>query len=672
MADADVDVVGAGAGPGPGPGAGVVRDSSGEHTNDEPGRYSFSISEQKALSASEMCEKQRASVYQPAIVDGNYPITYFYLSFDTVLPSVPTPQQGAYSDASKVPPCPDLKPYMSPLKWSPARKNVSLALSCIATFLTAYTAGCYSPPAGIIAHDLGTTRIVTLVGITTFCMGFALAPMALAPISEIWGRFPVFIIAGVIFVVFQAVCSVMPHIAALLVARFWVGAGASVFSSVVGGVIADLWDKSERNTPMALFSGSVLAGTGAGPLVGTAFMKTLGQTTIAWKWTFWHQVILDGVLLIFLIFLFKESRASVLLTRKAKKLNQWYEELESNGIYGMRMQDSSVPAIAHSASSSDTVLSTAADTPKGTCTQEKMGDSQIRHLRIRWVVKEDEQRPPVWQMMATSVRRPFHMLFTEPVVFSFSLWAAFSWAVLYMSFSVVPFLYQNNYNLASRVYGAIIAAAALATFVSILQQHLLKHPQWRAHDDGFEYSDSKFWAFMRQRFPTDSPEARLYFACVTALLLPAGLFGAFLCPEYMSGYAEAIGLGFAIWGIYSIYLATFNYLADSYHIYASSALAAQNFCRNVLGGIFPLIVNAMFTNLGLRGAGGMLGGIAMVLSIIPWVLLFFGERIRSRSKLAIVSTRVPNLYFRERFSLTVTQAASTIAMANTDVAKQSG
>ncbi|KAF5126173.1 putative drug/proton antiporter YHK8 [Metarhizium anisopliae] len=555
------------------------------------------------------------------------PITYCYLSFDTALPSVPKPQQSV----SVYPPCPDLKPYMSPLKWSPARKNVSLALSCVATFLTAYTAGCYSPPAGIIAQDLDTTRIVTLVGITTFCAGFAFAPMALAPISEIWGRFPVFIVAGVVFVVFQAICAVMPHIAGLLVARFFVGAGASVFSSVVGGVIADLWDNKERNTPMALFSGSVLAGTGAGPLVGTAFMKRFGQTTTAWKWTFWHQVVLDGVLLILLILLFKESRASVLLTRKAKRLNQWYEKLESRGIYGVCMPASSPPLPIASCASSDE--------------DQKGGHgSQDRYLRIRWVVKEDEQRPPVFQMMSLSVRRPFHMLFTEPVVFSFSLWAAFSWAVLYMSFSVVPFLYENSFDLSSRVYGAIMAAAVVATAVSILQQHLLKHPQWRVHKGDFEYSDSRFWAFMRNRFPTDSPEARLYFACVTALFLPAGLFGAFLCPESMSGYAEAVGLGFAVWGIYSIYLATFNYLADSYQSYASSALAAQNFCRNVLGGIFPLIVKAMFTNLGLKGAGGMLGGIAMVLSVIPWVLLLFGQRIRSRSKLANVSAKWPILF----------------------------
>ncbi|TWU77472.1 hypothetical protein ED733_006981 [Metarhizium rileyi] len=585
---------------------------------------SNSTTERNSISG--LDEKQAVLVACLANIDATSPVTYCYLSFDTVLPSVPTSHQVV------PPPCPDLKPYMSPLKWSPARKNVSLALSCMATFLTAYAAGCYSPSAGIIAHDLDTTRLVTLVGITTFCAGFALAPMALAPMSEIWGRFPVFIIAGVVFVASQAVCAVMTHVAGLLIARFLVGAGASVFSSVVGGVIADLWDKKERNTPMALFSGSVLAGTGAGPLVGAAFMKRFGQTPTAWKWAFWHQVVLDGVLLILFVGLFKESRASVLLTRKAEKLNQWYDKLESSGIYAFCMPLytpylSTSPSKAHRPTSGDTVLHGCENEPS----------DRDRYLRVRWIVKEDEQRPPVLQMIAMLVRRPFHLLFTEPVVFSFSLWAAFSWAILYTSFSVVPFLYQNSFSLSSCVYGAIIAAAVVATAMGILQQHLLKHPQWRVHDADFEYSDSKFWAFMRKRFPTDAPEARLYFACVTALLLPAGLFGAFLCPEHMSGYAEAIGLGFAVWGIYSIYLATFNYLADSYQTYASSALAAQSFCRNMLGGIFPLIVNAMFTNLGLKGAGGMLGGIAMALSIIPWVLLCFGENIRSRSNLAIVS-----------------------------------
>ncbi|PHH93244.1 hypothetical protein CDD83_9514 [Cordyceps sp. RAO-2017] len=480
-----------------------------------------------------------------------------------------------------------------------------------------------------MAEDLGTSRLVILVGITTFCLGFALTPMALAPISEIWGRFPVIVTAGVVFVIFQAACSVMPDAAGLLIARFLVGTGASVFSAIVGGVISDLWAKEDRNTPMALFSGAVLAGTGSGPLAATALLNEVSDSTLAWKWAFWHQAIVDAALMLAVILLFKESRASVLLTRKARLLNRWYEELEERGSYGLWVSDPAKMAIAVSASSSGSTLG------RGHGGGVVIGPGLWQ--RIRWVVREDQQRPALGSMISLSVRRPFHLLLTEPIVFCFSIWAAFSWGVLYLSFSVVSFLYQTDLGRSSPVYVAIVVAAAVATAVSILQQQLLKHPQWAAHDgdSGFRYNDSVIWAWMRRRFPAEAPEARLYFSCITAMFLPAGLFGAFMSRRDTGEYAQAVGLGLATCGIYSIYLATFNYLADAYGTYASSALAAQSFCRNILGGGFPLITGVMFTNLGLRGAGGLLGGIAAALTVTPWVLVFFGEAIRARSKFAV-------------------------------------
>ncbi|KAM4055990.1 major facilitator superfamily protein [Hirsutella rhossiliensis] len=533
----------------------------------------------------------------PASLDAHSPISYLYLTFDTLLPTLPAAEHG-----QQPPPCPDLRRLDSPLTWSPVRKYVLLAMSCTATFLTAYAAGSYSPPAAVMAQDFGTSRLVILVGITTFCLGFAIAPMALAPISEIWGRFPVFVAAGIVFVVSQVACSFMPNATGMLVARLLTGVGASVFSAVVGGVIADLWDNKDRNTPMALFSCAVLTGTGAGPLVATALVQSISNPTLAWKWVFWHQVIMDAVLVVAIFVLCKESRASVLLTKRAQLLNKWYAELEGQGTYGLWTLGPASMAINTSDGLSDATLGGegGGDTPQ----------SQLR--RIRWLVREDEQRPPVRKMMTLSIQRPFHMLFTEPIVFCFSLWAAFSWGILYLSFSVVPFLYETDLDKAGRVYVAMIVAGAVATVVSIAQQQLLQHPQWRAHDDGF----------------------RLYFACVTAMFLPAGLFGAFMCPRYMDGYAEAVGLGFATCGIYSVYLATFNYLADAYGAYASSALAAQSCCRNIVGGGFPLLTRALFSNLGLRGAGGLLGGIATVLTITPWVLVFFGESVRTRSRFA--------------------------------------
>ncbi|KAM5350597.1 hypothetical protein ACJ41O_007102 [Fusarium nematophilum] len=558
------------------------------------------------------------------------PISYPYLTFGSVLPTPPLPQEAGLPETQELPPCPDLRPYISPLTWPLARKNILLVLSCIATLLTAYTAGAYSPPSFAMAHDLGASHLATLVGITTFCLGFAIAPMALAPISEIRGRYPVFVLAGVVYVIFQAVCSVMTNLAGMLIARFFVGVGGSVFSSIIGGVIADLWDKEDRNTPMALFSGSVLVGTGAGPLVAAAFVDRLTDDTLAWKWSFWHQVIMDALLLLAIVFMFKESRGSVLLSRKAKKLNEWYEALEKEGAFGVWVTDTPDET---SASSSASTIKTLPGHHKE-LEYNGLGQPRERHLRrIRWVVAADEQRASLGKMIITSVQRPFYLLFTEPVVFCFSLWAAFSWGVLYLSFAVVPYLYADNLDMSSRVYVAMMASAVVATIVGILQENLMKHPLWSGQDG--EEPAARFWQFMRKHFPVDAPEARLYFACLTSLLLPAGLFAAFLSPRSTSHYSQAVGIGFANWGIYSVYLATFNYLADTYHLYASSALAAQSFCRNILGGAFPLLTGIMFDNLGTRNAGCVLGGIASVLTLIPWVLVFFGERIRARSSFAI-------------------------------------
>lgn len=87
-------------------------------------------------------------------------------------------------------------------------------------------------------------------------------------------------------------------------------------------------------------------------------------------------------------------------------------------------------------------------------------------------------------------------------------------------------------------------------------------------------------------------------------------------------------------GVFSVYLAVFNYLADIYHIYASSALAAQSFCRNMAAGAFPIFVSAMFRTLTYQGAGSLLGGVSLALTAVPWILVFYGPRIRAKSKIA--------------------------------------
>ncbi|KAF4594446.1 Major facilitator superfamily domain, general substrate transporter [Ophiocordyceps camponoti-floridani] len=552
-----------------------------------------------------------------AIVDATSSILYLYLTFDTPLP-LPD-----LSDET-LPPIPNLQRHRKPLSWSPERKYGVLAVACLAVFMTAYSAGAYSPAAALAAEKLATTDTVMRIGMVTFCLGLGLGPMFLAPVSEIWGRLPVFAAAAVVLLVSQIICSVADHSGVLLTMRFLVGVGASVFSIVASGVVVDLWDEQDRNTPLAMFSGFLIAGYAAGPLVATVLVGAIEDHWLLWRWTFWHQALADAAILTAFFVVIRESRESVVLAKRARLLNKWYEELETRGSYGLWMSDEmSYP-------SSDS-------TTRRTGKSSALAESTLgTYQRIRWLVRDDEERPSAGRIIATSILRPFYLLFTEPIVFFFSLWTAFAWGVLYLAFSILPLLHQAEPERSIRVYGAMVTASVAGAAASIVQQRLLRHPQWRDHDDdeSFFYVDSRLWAFMRRHFPVEAPEARLYMTCLSTLLLPLGLAVALVLPRYTEKYGEALGMGIATWGIFSIYLASLNYLADAYGTYASSALASPNFCRNMTGGSFQLLTAAMLSNLGRLGVGAVLGSIAALLSVTPWVFVFFGERMRASSKFA--------------------------------------
>ena len=181
-------------------------------------------------------------------------------------------------------------------------------------------------------------------------------------------------------------------------------------------------------------------------------------------------------------------------------------------------------------------------------------------------------------------------------------------------------MFSTNHDFSIQESGAVFAAmcvgATLSTVLSIYQEKVARH-----------YGKM-----------SSTPEGRLYFSCIESVLLPIGLFwfGWTSFPS-IHWIVPTIAVTFATMGIFSIYLAVFNYLADTYHRYASSALAAQSFCRNMLGGIFPLVTTAMFKRMTFAGASSFLGGVGAVLTVVPWVLVFFGPKIRARSRFASVS-----------------------------------
>lgn len=618
----------------------------------------FSDFEKSLLNWGETRSEGKSSPKQGQNHDRHEPAVLCYLTFETNLPPPVSHRENNNKEGDALPPpeSPDLSKFQSPFEWSSSRKNAIIWISCVATALTAFTAGSYAPGVEQMTEEWGVSDIAVLVGIATFTAGFAIAPMVLAPFSEINGRRPVFIVSGMLFVTCQLCCAVTRSYAGMLVARFFVGVGGSVFSTMVGGVVSDIYHAKDRNTPMALFSGSVLVGTGLGPLT-SAFIAE--KTT--WRWIFYMQTIHCGLLILVVAAFFPETRGSVLLSRKARQLNDWYGVREAAGYIGVLvpLRLSRRLSSSSSAGASDTIH----DFPSLSAVSQPV---ELHPLRIRWRVLADQERTSLARMIRTSLTRPFYLLMTEPVVFFFSLWVSFSWAVLYLMLAAIPLVFRSVYDFslsqANAIFVATIIASIIATPISIYQEKLAEKHGWFArldrlgrrqpsvpprHTEDVEAAPGRRRSTSNDNDGDDNseastphcaparPEARLYFSCVQSVLLPAGLFlFGWTARSTTHWLFPTLAVGLASWGIFSIYLAVFNYLADVYGAYASSALAAQSFCRNMLGGAFPLVTAKMYTDLGTPAASGLLGGVGAVLTLVPWVLVLFGERIRARSKFA--------------------------------------
>lgn len=126
-------------------------------------------------------------------------IEFRYLELETPLPT-PCISLPPGPNQSPPPEPPSLEKYTSPFLWPTWRKSMMTYIACGVTALAGYAAGEVSPASEELTEKWGISAVVYNLSITLFCCGFALAPMVLAPFSEINGRRPIFIASGVLFV----------------------------------------------------------------------------------------------------------------------------------------------------------------------------------------------------------------------------------------------------------------------------------------------------------------------------------------------------------------------------------------------------------------------------------------------------------------------------------------
>lgn len=216
----------------------------------------------------------------------------------------------------------------NPHNWSNIRKWLMIAAIIPIDLSVSWGASGFSPVAGDFAKDVGVSPQVAVLGLSMYILGLAFGPMTLAPLSEYYGRRPVYIVSYGIFLLLLLGTAYVESLGPFLVLRAFSGYFASTTISNFGGTIADLYHHHETGTAMSWF---LWAATGGSP-TGFVLFSFIAHGRS------WHGVFLVMFFICFAFWIFMvvalyaigETRHSVILLRRARALRKatGNEELE--------------------------------------------------------------------------------------------------------------------------------------------------------------------------------------------------------------------------------------------------------------------------------------------------------------------------------------------------------
>lgn len=141
----------------------------------------------------------------------------------------------------------------------------------------------FAPGVPQVMREFNTTSsILATFVVSVFVLGFAFGPLLLAPLSEMYGRLPVYHTCNILFLIFTILCAVSQNIGMLVAFRFLSGFAGVATVTCGSGTIADLMPPVQRGKAMALWSLGPILGPIVGPVIGGFLIEAEG-----WRWAFW-------------------------------------------------------------------------------------------------------------------------------------------------------------------------------------------------------------------------------------------------------------------------------------------------------------------------------------------------------------------------------------------------
>lgn len=300
----------------------------------------------------------------------------------------------------------------NPKEWSNAFKWGITTLLAFMAFTVTFNCISPVPVATRIVADLSSggepSKYASVLLVTIWELGEAAGPLIIAPLSEIFGRYPVMRVSNTLFVMATIIAALSQTTPMFIFARAL--SGLTVSTNVLNpAIIGDMFETDQNGSPMSLINLAPLIGGAVGPAISGAIAQSLN-----WRWGLWVAAILAGTGTTLFFFIFHETYKVPILKSRAEALKRTW---------------------------SGSTISTINNNSKNDVNQRKE--------------------------IAESIARPFLVFGSSGVLMAISLFGSVAFAHFYNVSTTLPNILEEAYGLPPALTGASMIFFTIGSVVSV-------------------------------------------------------------------------------------------------------------------------------------------------------------------------------------------------------------
>ncbi|KAK0647050.1 major facilitator superfamily domain-containing protein [Cercophora newfieldiana] len=206
----------------------------------------------------------------------------------------------------------------NPLEWPTPFKWGIVLLLALTGFTVTFTCIGVVPLADFIGRDLSgsasRSKSSSVLLVTIWELGEAAGPLLIAPLSEMYGRYPVINAANLLFILATIMAVTSQSVPVFVTARALTG--LAVASNVLNpAIVGDMFVNEERGGAVSLIFLAPLIGGALGPAISSAVAERYG-----WRAVLWMSIAMASVCEVVFLTCFKETYKVAILRKRAEKL----------------------------------------------------------------------------------------------------------------------------------------------------------------------------------------------------------------------------------------------------------------------------------------------------------------------------------------------------------------